>query len=63
MAHHNPKILEMVLIGTEDDPLLKMTFVEDVELIFDTRGLHRFISDSLDWSLLMDDLEADRRGA
>jgi hypothetical protein len=63
MAHLNPKILDIRLMGTEDEPLLQISFVDGMELTYDTQHLQRFVSDALDWSLLMNDLAADRRGA
>jgi hypothetical protein len=63
MAHHNPKIRDIRLIGTETEPLLQITFVDGHELTYDTQHLQRFVSDTLDWSLLMNDLAQDRRGA
>jgi hypothetical protein len=53
----------MVLVGTEADSLLRIEFVDGTELVYDTTSLQRFASDLVDWSLLLNDLAADRRGA
>jgi hypothetical protein len=65
MPHHNPKILDIRLIGTESEPHIEIQYVDGTVHTWDASHFQRFVSDTIDWALLMDDLLVDRqeRGA
>ncbi len=60
MAHDTQRIRSMAIDATQDQPKLRVTFDNDIDMLLTTGELQRLASDFVDWAMFFDDQLLDR---